>query len=82
MAHVISIRCKRRIGEKIVDIKENGKMDVGGNPDPIVRVDRVKLADLGITPDQSSNYQAMAAIPEPVFDELVKAKPPVLVPRG
>ncbi|OWY64726.1 hypothetical protein B7486_45680 [cyanobacterium TDX16] len=72
LAHAVSIRCKRRIDEQIVELKEDGKM-AEGQPSTIHIDDstRVKLADLGITPNQSSNYQAMAAIPEPVFDELV-----------
>ncbi|OWY64808.1 hypothetical protein B7486_45305 [cyanobacterium TDX16] len=69
LAQAISVRCKRRIGEQIVDMKESGMLSKG-QPSNIDVDDntRVKLADLGITPDQSSNYQAMAAIPEPVFD--------------
>ncbi|WP_127024927.1 hypothetical protein [Chroococcidiopsis cubana] len=75
LARAVSMRCWKRIGEQIVEMKKDGAIDIGGRPKPIDEHDRfnestkVKLADLGITPDQSSNYQAMAAIPEPVFDE-------------
>lgn len=78
LAHAVSIRCKRRIGEQLVEMKEDGLITKGHHRNDIDEHDIInrtvtKLADIGITPDQSSNYQAMAAIPEPVFDELVDA---------
>lgn len=62
-------RTKRK--QQIVDMKEDGVI-VEGQPRTIDVNDstRIKLANLGITPDQSSNYQAMAAIPEPVCQRL------------
>lgn len=90
MAHAISLRCKRRIGEQIVNMKEEGLIVHGARGKGInqyggelVDVDstKVKLSDLGITPDESSDYQAMAAIPEPEFDDkvtkMVKGEEPI-----
>jgi hypothetical protein len=75
MAGAIAILCHRRIGEQIIGMKEEGIIrrgklnNVDIDYDDIDNRTVVKLADLGITRDESSKYQAMAAIPEPVFDE-------------
>ena len=73
MAHSISLRYKRRIGEQIVEMKEDGVIrrgklnNVDIDDDDFDNKTVVKLSDLGITPDQSSDYQAMAAIPDPLI---------------
>ncbi|WP_181824279.1 hypothetical protein [Chroococcidiopsis thermalis] len=49
-----------------MELKEDGVITQGHNKHDVDVDDntRVKLEQLGITRDQSSNYQAMAAIPE------------------
>lgn len=68
LAQAISLRCKYRIGEQIIEMKEDGMLERGrpkivDDNDHYIPVSSVKLTDLGITKDQSSNYQAIAAIP-------------------
>lgn len=59
-----------------MDMKEDGLIQQGSRGVGKSGIDvsdstKVRLEQLGITPNQSA--QAMAAIPEPVFDDLVKA---------
>lgn len=62
----IKVRAERRCGELLRDSAENGERNTGGKPsnDTTVTV----LADLGITRDQSSRYQKLAAMPDEQFE--------------
>lgn len=70
----IKIRAERRAGELLREMADNGERVTqsegynrmaSNNTTPI-------LSDLGITRDQSSNWQRIAAIPEPVFEQHVQ----------
>lgn len=80
----IRVRAERRAGEMLAAQKEAGMMNVGakGNPGgqgaPIVRyatstAQAPTLADLGITKNQSSRWQKLAAIPDAKFELAVDA---------
>lgn len=69
----IRLRAERKGGEMLVASAESGErarssVDVryAGQESP-----PATLADLGITRDQSSDWQAVAAIPEPAFEAIV-----------
>jgi phage N-6-adenine-methyltransferase len=61
----IKLRAERRAGELLKEMEK----EKGGRPSktPTV-VGGVSLADMGITYNQSSNWQSIAAIPEAVFE--------------
>jgi hydroxymethylpyrimidine/phosphomethylpyrimidine kinase len=61
LAHAVSMRCWKRIGEQLKEMKEDGVIVQGGDKKSSSSAMILKLTDLGITPNQSSNYQAMAA---------------------
>lgn len=76
MAAEIRIRAERKVGELLKEMKVNGKRQgQGGNKiaksDEAILVPRT-LSDLGISPDQSSQWQKLAEIPEPQFEEAIK----------
>ena len=63
----IRLRAERRCGQLLKDMKANGQRDNGkGNRNPDLKSERLtpKLADLGISKQQSSDWQKLAAIPE------------------
>lgn len=65
----IKIRAERKAGELLAEMpKQDGtpsdKLSPGVQQPP-------KLADIGITRKQSSRFQEIAAIPEPVFEEVI-----------
>jgi len=67
----IRIRAERRAGEMLAEMKKTGQRDSGrgkrkaesGTTMPLP-----KLADLGISADQSSNWQQLAAVPQETFE--------------
>jgi len=75
----IRLRAERRAGQMLAEMKERGERqkpgDASGEAD--TRAARVspkpKLSDLGITHDQSSKWQKLAALPEEKFEERVSA---------
>ena len=56
----IALRAERRLGEIL--------REEGGNPQ-LSKTSTVRLDDIGITRDDSSRFQKLAKIPEPVFDQ-------------
>lgn len=70
MASEIRLRAERRLGELLVETRESGARDPGGRG-RIESRPTIQLADLGITPDQSSKWQKIATIPEPEFESLI-----------
>lgn len=68
----IKLRAERKGGELLVESAESGERQTGGNPQ-LSRDATVAptLAELGITRDQSSRMQAIAAIPEPEFEAVL-----------
>ena len=68
----LRIRAERRMGEALRD-SERGQ---GRRSDLVVQDDQVAkptLAEIGITKDQSSRYQAIAAIPKATFETAIEA---------
>lgn len=69
----VKLRAERKAGEALSDMAKNP----GGQPEQARSTDSAResveraprLADLGITPKQSMNWQAEASVPEPVFEE-------------
>lgn len=73
----IRVRAERRIGELISESQELGEIRVAGNPildktDSIIVDDDnwhpASLSQLGITPNQSSQFKRLAAADEQTFD--------------
>ena len=57
---------RRRAGDTLIEMKERGELDCGKGGDRKSRSQpgRVKLADLGLTFNQSSRYQLEARVQE------------------
>jgi len=70
----IKIRAERRAGELLKESAEIGQRDKGrGGDRKSQSADvTVKLADIGISKNQSSDWQKIAAIPEDVFEKHVE----------
>lgn len=66
----IKVRAERRCGEMLRDSAETGQRSTGGKPSHDATV--TKLSDLGITRDQSSRYQKLAAMPAEHFETAVE----------
>lgn len=64
----IRLRAERKGGEMLVSSAETGER-VMGRPEKVS--DAPTLSDLGITREQSSDWQAVAAIPEPEFEAAI-----------
>jgi len=76
MATDIKLRAERRAGELLREMDKNKGTRGAGNPDFLGGRDvrppsdpAPKLSDLGITKDQSSRWQKLAAMPEKQFEE-------------
>lgn len=69
----IRIRAERRCGELLRQMKERGdRARQGGDRKSKLQHGILKLADLGVTPRQSAEFQQVAAIPQPIFDDWLK----------
>jgi len=67
----IKLRAERRLGEILTDMPKNeGTRTIGRNT-VIPPSDTPRLADLGLTRVESSRFQQIAKIPEPVFEQHV-----------
>jgi hypothetical protein len=74
----IRVRAQRRAGEMLAQtVKNTGTRLNGGGESPVVvlndRREAPTLADMGITKDQSSNWQALASMSEEHFEATVEA---------
>lgn len=67
----IRLRAERRCGELLKVMKETGQRDPGGKG-KIASRSATQLKDLGLTRDQSSKWQALAAVPEKKFQSLME----------
>ncbi len=67
----IKLRAERRTGELLKErAKHPGNRGAGrGHVRPSSSSDSLKLRDLRISPDQNSDWQKLAAIPEPEFEK-------------
>jgi len=75
-AREVRMRAERKVGELLRDQKASGeRASAGGNRGNqhtggiVVSDDNATLSDLGVTRDQSSQWQQLAEIPEEEFDE-------------
>lgn len=65
----IKLRAERKAGEMLKQAKENGEIkSQGGDRKSNSHDASLKLADVGISYTQSSRYQAVASLPEEVFE--------------
>jgi hypothetical protein len=73
MATDIKMRAERRAGELLREMGERGERDQGKGGDRKSQSSdttvKTKLSDIGITKDQSSRWQKLAAMPEKQFEE-------------
>lgn len=71
----IKLRAERRTGELLRETEKSGQRQAHGRPAKTTPRDVVlpKLKDLGISQDQSTDWQKLAAIPEPEFEKRLKA---------
>lgn len=71
MAAEAHLRTKRRLGELLAKMPKNE----GGKPsvtsDSVLPVIAPTLTDVGISKMESSRAQAIASIPEPIFEQIV-----------
>lgn len=76
----VRIRAERRAGQLLAEMKQSGERSNGYAPQKKVESRATTppkhLADLGITRDQSSKWQQLAAIPEAEFERAVKGSGP------
>jgi site-specific DNA-methyltransferase (adenine-specific) len=66
----IKLRAERRLGELLADAPLQNGGDAARARSHATEV-RPRLRDLGISKSQSSRWQALAALPEPVFDSYI-----------
>lgn len=86
----IRLRAERRAGELLIEMKGSGQLqkqgDSGGNRKQTsgspTSAPAAKLADLGITRDQSSKWQQLAAVPKEHFEKAVKSPGPAPSTEG
>lgn len=69
----IRLRAERRMGELLKESAETGQRQGRSQPKKVMSssgdIKPVKLKDLGLTRDQSSDFQKLAAIPEKEFEQ-------------
>ncbi len=71
----IKVRAERRCGEMLATSKSNGERDPGGRGPRVESNGATQpptLSDLGLTRDQSSRFQKLAAMPEEHFEAAVE----------
>lgn len=76
MAKEIRLRAERRAGEMLAEIPDVHKPGPGRSKTESTRVHLVSevptLQELGVTKKQSSAWQQLAKVPEPIFEQAVK----------
>jgi hypothetical protein len=75
-AQEIRTRAARKAGELLRQMAERGERRKGEGEGRSAPMGTPKLDDLGITRKQSARWQQLAAIPEPVFEKLVRGEKP------
>ena len=71
LAAAARLWAERRAGELLADMRDSGLRESGYG---VAHRDSIStLADIGVTKHESSNYQALADVPEQVFTEAVRA---------
>jgi hypothetical protein len=87
----IRLRAERRAGQLLKDMKERGERQKKGGDRksksrrPTLISDttpKPTIAELGITKDQSSQWQGLAEVPEKEFEELIAAPGPKPTTQG
>lgn len=70
----IRLRAERRMGGELagLDKSKGGRPSTENPPTSAGGFDKPTLKELGVSSQQSSKYQNLASIPEPVFDETVE----------
>lgn len=63
LAAEIRLRAERRAGELLAEMRQKGERKKPGDNRKTSRSTTSQLSDLGISRDQSSNWQKVAAIP-------------------
>lgn len=73
-ASEIKLRAERKVGELLRQTAETGERAGLGRPGKTSSTEEVfrTLKDLGVTYNQSSDWQQLAAIPEPEFEERLR----------
>lgn len=64
------MRAERKCGELLKEMKENGQRHNEKGSNKVSRVATPALKDLGVTRDQASKWQQLAAIPEKILHSL------------
>lgn len=68
----IKLRAERRAGELLVEMKTNGERhSPGGDTTSLMASRRKTLSDIGVSVNQSSNWQRIAAMPEETFERTI-----------
>ena len=68
---IVRLRAERRMGQLLKEMGRNGERAAAEKGRPSKVSDAPTLPDLGITRDQSSQYQKLADIPEEEFEEAI-----------
>lgn len=71
LAAAARLWAERRAGELLIESRQNGERVTGGPGSAKAESHAATLDDLGITKHESSRYQQLAEIPEPIFEEAV-----------
>lgn len=87
----VRIRAERRCGELLIEMEKTGERNSGNEPGPgrgnkgVAPPDtfsKKSLADLGVSRDQSSQWQELARIPKKDFDEEFRKPGPARTTTG
>jgi hypothetical protein len=64
------LRAERKIGQALLSLKEEGRLREGTISDD--DSSRVTLTGLGLTLNESSNYQRVASLPDDLFENMIR----------
>lgn len=73
MAEEFKVRAERRAGQMLKE-QVRKRWETDKHLISVATISKLKLSDMEITPDQSSNWQLIASIPEDKFEEYIKTK--------